>query len=316
MQMNLDSVYVTIDTEPDCDRRWRRSSPLTFTSVTEGIPRLLRPIWDRLNVRPIYFVSPEVLTDSAACRALRDEVENGATIGTHLHSEYVLPDVTIADAAGKASMEFPCYAHSTEVEREKIRRFTDLIVKRLGVRPSWYRAARFGADLDTIRCLRELGYTYDSSVTPGIDWSRQGGPDHRRAPAQPYWVSRDDFYAPAEERKSLGIIEVPITVAGKRFGRLGKILPDSWLAYRWLRPTHMTLVEQCGLIDDMRREFANPTLVFMFHSMEVMIDKSPYVRNRFMQWRFLDNLERSLAYALHSDVEDLADTYVGPGRAG
>src|SRR5689334_17021890 len=117
----LGKLLVTIDTEPDCDVRWRRSSPLTFTSVTVGIPELLRPLWSRLGVTPVYFVSPEVLEDAASCAVLRAEAAQGAIIGAHLHSEYIAPDVTIADPAGRASLEYPCFAHSTEVERDKLR---------------------------------------------------------------------------------------------------------------------------------------------------------------------------------------------------
>jgi len=64
-------LFVTIDTEPDCDIAWRRSSPLTFSSVTSGIPKILRPIWDRHDVKPIYYVSPEVVRDDECCRVLK-----------------------------------------------------------------------------------------------------------------------------------------------------------------------------------------------------------------------------------------------------
>lgn len=289
-------LLVTIDVEPDCDTRWRRSNPLTFSSVTEGIPKLLRPLWDRYSVSPIYFVSPEVLSDEASCGVLRAEIARGAIVGAHLHSEYIGPDA-LADMAGKASVEFPNNAHSREVESEKIRALTEKMLGTLGVRPEWYRAARFGADLDTIRSLKELGYRYDSSVTPHIDWSPQGGPDHRAAPEQPYWIARDDLYQAAGEAESIGIEEFPVTISGERFGALGRILPRRWYLFRWLRPTHMTVFEQKRLIDAMASAYGpDATLVMMFHSMEVMIGKSPYVRNAFMQRRFLKNLEAVLAY--------------------
>jgi len=112
-------LYVTIDTEPDCDTAWRRSSPLTFTSVTEGIPGLLRPLWDAHQIKPIYFVSPEVVRDDGCCRVLKSEISKGAVIGTHLHSEYIEPAVTIKDPAGAVSAEFPCYAHDTDTELAK-----------------------------------------------------------------------------------------------------------------------------------------------------------------------------------------------------
>jgi hypothetical protein len=284
-------LFVTIDTEPDCDTSWRRSSPLAFTSVTYGIPRLLRPIWDHHGVKPVYFVSPEVVRDDDCCRVLKDEIRLGAVIGAHLHSEYIEPNITIADPAGRASEEFPCYAHETGIEYEKIKNLTDLISDRLNYRPVWYRAARYGADLDTIRILSELGYQYDTSVTPGINWDRIGGPDHSRAPLQPYWVSRNDLYKGSEKEASCGIMEYPVTIMGKRLGPLGTFLPDTWLFYNWLRPTHMTVMEQKIMIRNIRKRYKDPVFVMLFHSMEVMINRTPFVRNRLMQKRFLKNLE-------------------------
>jgi hypothetical protein len=290
-------LFVTVDTEPDCDTSWRRSSPLAFTSVTRGIPGILRPLWDRYGIKPIYFVSPEVVRDDECCRVLKKEIRSGAVIGTHLHSEYVEPAITIPDPAGKVSGEFPCFAHTAEIEYEKISNMTRMIEDRLGCRPYWYRAARYGADLDTMRILSELGYRYDSSVTPGIDWSRIGGPDHSRAPLQPYWIDKDDFYAASDQRRSIGIKEYPITIKGKRFGLFGKILPDTWLFYNWLRPTHMTVIEQKRLIDAFTAAYEDPAFVLIFHSMEIMINKTPFVRNQLMQKRLINNLERVIEYA-------------------
>jgi len=294
-------LIITIDTEPDCDRAWKRSSPLTFTSVLQGIPDILRPLWDRYDIKPVYFVSPEVVKNDDCCKTLSAEIRKGSEIGTHLHSEYIEPRITIHDPAGKVSDEFPCYAHSTEIEYDKIRNFTRLIQDKLHYRPVWYRAARYGADIDTIRLLSDLGYKYDSSVTPGIDWSGIGGPDHRRAPEQPYWISKEDLYEGSEKNKSSGIMEYPITIMGKRFGLFGGILPDNWLFYRWLRPTHMTVFEQKRMIKKLVIKYKDPVLVLIFHSMEIMINKTPFVRNRLMQRRFLNNLESVVSYIKRYD---------------
>ena len=212
-----DKFYVTIDVEPDCDINWNRSNPLTFESVIYGIPKLLRPIWDEFKIKPIYFVSPEVVMNEKCCEVLKKEISKGAVVGTHLHSEYVEPNMTIKKAEGLPSKEYPCFAHSTKIEYEKIKNLTKLIKKKLGVQPIWYRAARFGADIDTIKSLKKLGYKFDSSVTPGIDWRKQGGVNHSSAPVQPYLISKDDYYKSAGREGGTGIIEVPITILGKRF---------------------------------------------------------------------------------------------------
>jgi hypothetical protein len=52
----------------------------------------LRPIWDRYDIRPVYFVSPEVANDNNCCEILKKEIERGSEIGAHLHSEYIEPE--------------------------------------------------------------------------------------------------------------------------------------------------------------------------------------------------------------------------------
>ncbi len=281
-------LCVTIDVEPDCDTQWRRSEPLGFESVLYGIGNLLRPIWDRYEIRPVYFVSPEVLEVDACCEALKKEIAAGAEIGAHLHSEYIEPAKKYELAAGTSSSEYPCFAHSREVEKAKIANLTELIVKRFGVKPISYRAARFGADLETIRSLEALGYRVDSSVTPQIDWSCQGGPDHSRAPFQPYFISGDNYYSQGNSR----ILEVPISISKKRV----PIFSDRWLFYRWLRPTHMTVVEMKILANEFTDRYDEPVLNMMFHSMELIPRKTPYVRTVVEQKMYLGRLKRIIRY--------------------
>ena len=98
----------------------------------------------------------------------------------------------------------------------KIAHLTKLIESKLDINPVWYRGARFGADLDTIHSLARLGYQYDSSVTPNIDWTSKGGPDHSKAPAGRYNIASDNMYCEGD----LGIAEVPVTILGKDGGCL------------------------------------------------------------------------------------------------
>jgi hypothetical protein len=283
-----DIFCVTIDTEPDCDIHWKRSKPLTFESVLIGIPQILRPIWNKYEIKPVYFVSPEVAENSECCKILKEEINLSAEIGSHLHSEYIGPDKKYECFAGTSSKEFPCYAYSTETELEKIKNLTDIISNNLGVKPVSYRAARYGADLDTIKSLEKLGYKTDSSVTPQIDWSDRGGPDHSVAPIQPYFISKDNYYSAGNSK----ILEVPITISRKRFF----LLPDKWLFYRWLRPSHMTVAEMKALINEFVRSYDSPVLNMMFHSMEVIPRKTPFVRTRLGRKMYLSRLERILRY--------------------
>jgi hypothetical protein len=294
---------ITIDTEPDCDVHWRRSRPLAFESVTFGIPSILRPLWERFKIRPVYFVSPEVIENDQCCRTLKEEIKKGAEVGAHLHSEYIEPQKKHEDIAGTTSYEFPCFAYDAEIESAKIKNLTDLIENKLGVRPISYRAARYGADLDTMKALEKLGYKVDSSVTPDISWTRQGGPDHSRAPKQPYFISQTDYYSPGNGT----ILEVPVTVSGKRL----PFLSGKWMFYRWLRPTLMTAFEMKSLVAEFARNYSSPVLNLMFHSMEVLPGKTPFVRTKLGQKMYLCRLNSILRYMTKRGFESktLAEIY-------
>ena len=295
---------ITIDTEPDCDIKWKRSDPLTFESVCIGIPEYLRPVWNKYKIKPVYFVSPEVLHDSDSCKVLRREVEFGAEIGTHLHSEYIGPNQTYTEFNGTNSKEYPCFAHDTGIERAKIQMLTERIEDRIGVHPISYRAARYGADLDTIKSLMQLGYHVDSSVTPHIDWSSQAGVDHSMGPDQPYFIAMDNYYQAGES----DFLEIPITIAGKRL----PLLPDKWLFYRWLRPSHMTVWEMKSLVKMLQRKYPNNLVLnMMFHSMEIIPGKTPFVRNRWHRKLYMKRLTGIVSCLVSQGIESmtLSDIY-------
>ncbi len=282
--MSEKHLYVTIDTEMDADRHWKKTWPPKYSSITEGIPKFYRPLWDKYNVHPVYFLSPEILYDEKCCEIFKDEISKGAVIGAHLHPEYIEPDMDYEEGVQTKDSQFPCFAYDTKTERLKIENLTNLIEDKLGVRPVWYRAARFGADEDTYEILNSLGYKYDSSVTPGIDWLDRGGINYKNYPRKAYLIDNTD------------ITEMPVTIMGKRCGFVGKFLPENWLFYKWLRPTHMMAAEMRSIIrSQLKKE--NDNMIMMFHSMEIMVNKTPYVRWKWMQSYYLWRLESALKYA-------------------
>lgn len=296
-------IYVTLDTEMDSDKGWVKHYPAEYTSITEGIPQMLRPIWDKYKVHPIYFVSPEVLYDGACVEVLKTEIEKGAVIGAHLHPEYIEPDNIFGEGMEKVKPQFPCLGYADEVEYEKLKKLTDLIEQKLLVKPIWYRAARFGADDATIRSLYRLGYQYDSSVTPGIDWSSKGGPNFQNGLSRTYRISKYDICKEAESDEDFsGICEIPVTIGKKRWGIIGRFLPEHWLFYQWLRPTHMTYFELRHMLKQLDKNGMKEN-VLMFHSMEIMIHKTPYVRNKWMQKYYLWRLEGIIKYAVKMGYE-------------
>ncbi len=278
----MKQIIITLDTEMDADIHWKKKEPVEFSSVLRGIPEIYRPLWDKHNICPIYFVSPEVVENDECCEVLKGEIENGAVIGAHLHPEYIEPERE--QISNIETEKFPCFGYTYEIEKEKLKNLRDLIRLKLGYDPIWYRAARFGADEDTMKILEELGFKYDSSFTPGIDWSSKGGPDYSKISINPFKINGRD------------IKEYPVTIEGKRLGALGKLFPNNWLFYRWLRPSHMTLLEEKHFINELSQKGVED-LVIMFHSMEIMINKTPYVRNKWMQNYYLWRLDKTIEYA-------------------
>jgi len=254
---------ITIDTEGDraCPlfvRKWGRLTG-RFSSVLEGIPRL-RSVWNDFSVLPVYLVTDGVLSCPDCVEMLKKEQEAGAEIGTHLH---------IAD-------EFPC---NVPQERWHLEQLTNLYEQAFGTRPCSYRAGRYGMSDGTLAALRELGYKVDSSVTPYVDWSAQGGPDYRQHSNQPYWQR--------------GILEVPITILGARswwpFG--------GWSRYRWLRPSVATAGHLKRIVD-LACDDGLDMLNMAFHTMELIPRASPYVRTRAETVLYLRRLRKTVAYII------------------
>ena len=292
-------LVVTLDTEPDCDIRWKRSDPLTFSSITIGIPQILRPIWNEYAINPVYFVSPEVIENDACIKILKKEADLGAEIGAHLHPEYIEPEKKYTNYEGTETQEYACSTYSNEIECKKIENLTKLIIKNLETRPVSYRAGKYGADLATIQTLEKLGYKIDSSVTPGIDWSAWGGPNHSKALHQPYHISKENYYVQSEKENSIGILEVPITIYDKRLGPFGKLLPNTWHFYSCLRPTYMSVFEEKLLVRKMIRQHKDVdklVLNLMFHPMEIMPRRTPFVKSKFGQRLYVRRLKKTLNY--------------------
>jgi peptidoglycan/xylan/chitin deacetylase (PgdA/CDA1 family) len=209
---------------------------------------------------------------------LKQEQEAGAEIGTHMH---------IAD-------EFPC---NVPQERRHLEQLTSLYEQVFGTRPCSYRAGRYGMSDNTLAALAELGYKVDSSVTPHVNWSAQGGPDYRLHSNQPYWEH--------------GILEVPITILGMRswwpFG--------GWSKYRWLRPSVAT-AEHLRWIVDRACETGLEVLNMTFHTMELIPRASPYVRTQAETALYLRRLEKTVAYMIKRGFEatTLSGLYAKWGR--
>jgi hypothetical protein len=289
-------LCVTIDCERDKGPHWRVRRPATFHGIHEGIGARLAPLFRQYGVKPTYLLSPEVMRDDAAASRLAP-LARGAELGTHLHAEYVGPDLD-EDAESSTFQA----ALAPAVKRAKIEALTSLFVHTFGTRPRSFRAGRFGIGGASLGILADLGYTVDSSVTPFIDWSGAGpgAPDFRQAPFIPY---HPDPRAPALAGQG-PVWEIPVTIRPRLAHRLpvmrgflARRLPP-----RWLRPTWGS----GGALIDLARDVWNeapprdatpPIWNVMFHNVEVVAGASPYSATEGRAQAILGRLARLLAFA-------------------
>lgn len=278
-------VVITIDVEPDCSPTWRYSDPLTFTGVQEGIGKILQPLFNKYGFTPTYLVNNVVLENDESVRTFKT-LGGSFELGTHLHPEFIEPQKTVFDYAGKKGVANSCF-YPPEIEFEKIRNITKLFKNCFGYDPTSFRAGRFSAGPNTIVSLSKLNYKVDTSVTPNVRWddkTREKAVDFRRAPWQPYRLGPDNLTTEVTNGK---ILEVPVSITLKKLsvpGYIKHVVKNKRIPYKasspqWLRPKFSGTKQLNNIIEVMTaRHNKQDSLVFnmMFHNVEVMPGLSPY----------------------------------------
>ena len=297
------SILVTVDTEGDDEWVFRRNP------ASENI-RHLKPFeaaLERVGARTTYLVTHSVARDPEAVDILGGyHAARGAEIGGHCHA-WNTPPIAEPEGAQLFLNEL-----SEPVQRRKLENLTETIEERFGVRPVSFRAGRFGANRATMRCLAELGYEVDSSVTPGVSWRRtpglpggEGGPDYRRAPIHTYHQDPQDPCRPGGGP----LFEIPVTVVrSRRLPRAAESAiagfgPASFVSavagklglgrMLWFYPAFQT-AEEMVQAADVVRERGGDVLNMMLHSSELMPGGSPYLKTKDDVSAFIGRTERAL----------------------
>lgn len=271
-------LTVSIDTECDHDPSWARSKPLTFNSITHGLPNVLQPAFSSCGAVPTYLLTVEVMEDDASVEALR-ALKGQYEYGTHLHAAFIEPEKKFTDYAGVDSPDFQC-SYPPEIEYQKLANLSALFKQRFGYDATSFRAGRYGANQHSIDALEKLGYLVDTSVTPHIAWDEPNARvDFRRAPEQPYFCSPGTIIVPGEER---GILEVPVTMK-----------PRWFRGPRWFRPWFSSVEQMKNVVRHHLRNHRGDRVVvlnMMFHSMEIIPKATPYPQSDQDVTRFIDDM--------------------------
>jgi hypothetical protein len=267
---------IFIDTEEEFD--WTK--PLRRDQRSTTAMRAMPEMHARLRaggVKPVYLIDHPIVTDPESVAILRRFHDAGeCTIGTQLHPWVNPPFEEDVTPYNSFTGNLP-----TVLQREKLKVLTDEIARAFGLRPTVYRAGRYGVGGETASLLVEAGYRVDVSVRALFDYSDAHGPDFSRVEPKPYWVGDGQ------------LLEVPLSASFTgRFRRLGRSLyPGSakvpglrslltrsgLLARIALTPEDMPLAQVIEAIDNLLADGVQ-LLSISFHSPSVEPGHTPYVR--------------------------------------
>ncbi|HSM59405.1 MAG TPA: hypothetical protein VK849_01355 [Longimicrobiales bacterium] len=302
------SVTVAIDTEED---DWGSYAEDGASVSNIGLLPEFQASLDRWGARPTYLVNRPPLVNAESVRVLgalaqRDDVE----IGGHCHPWNTPPSTgTSADRSMMSRL-------TVDQNRGKIREITTRVEQELGVRPTTFRAGRWGFGPTVAEALSAEGYRVDSSVSPFMDWSADGGPDHTMAPHHPYRFHPAAPFTPTPDGP---MVELPTTIGFFRFpqrtaGRTINRLERSWLAHlklvglldvaglltrRWLSPETSSGEEMIKLARGWLAS-GERVLALTLHSAALLPGATPFVRSVDDRKRLLRSMETFLRYCADS----------------
>ena len=293
------TLVVVIDTEEEFD--WSAPFDPAATAVTNiALQPLAQDIFDRHGVVPTYAVDYPVASTPAGADVLRRFAEEGrCEIGAHLHPWVTPPPEGPVDVWHSYPGNLPA-----ALERRKLTALTDAIIAGFGIRPVVYKAGRYGIGNATPSILRDLNYAVDVSVVPHTDFSTDGGPDFRDAPADPFLIADRLTELPlsvhfAGRLATWGpsLFSHLSSTAGLRM-RLPGIFSRLGLLTRYrLTPEGSSLAD---LINQTRSALAAGTRLFMltYHSSSLLPGATQYVRSEVDRRAFLAALEGYLRFFL------------------
>jgi peptidoglycan/xylan/chitin deacetylase (PgdA/CDA1 family) len=295
-------LCVSIDCECDKGPAWKTRVPLRFDGVRTGVVERIHPLVAAHRAKATYLLSPELLRDEASVDVL-DALE-GCELGAHLHGEMADPGAFVPEVTRDVQRDYP-----PDVERAKLTSLTSAFRAAFGRAPRSFRAGRFGLGANTVPILEDLGYSVESSVTPGVDWtSVSPGLSFVGAPSQPYHPDPTDPTRPGRSR----LLEVPVTTVARvaRVARAVARVPfvGRLAEPRWLRPTK---TDGAGLVAIARtavraalkeRPRAPVVLNAMLHNVEVVAGASPYAATEAGAHGILESLGTLLAWARREGI--------------
>jgi hypothetical protein len=288
-------LVVVVDTEEEFNWSSERSRDSKSVKSLAQISRF-QEIADRYGITPVYVVDYPVASQREACRPLKEIHRSGrCLIGAHLHPWVNPPFEEPVNNRNSFPGNLP-----RSLEAKKLHLLGELIGEQFSIRPTIYKAGRYGIGGNTASILEEQGYEIDLSICPHMDYSTEGGPSFYGVSAWPFWFGR-----------SRRLLELPLTIGFTgmlrswgsllhriasrrtlvRFHAVGilarlRLLDKIWLSPEgYLSAEHIRLVR--ALYQDGLRIFS-----FAFHSPSLQTGNTPYVSSEADLQRFLSRCRR------------------------
>jgi hypothetical protein len=292
-------LMVVVDTEEEFD--WSKPHSRAETGVQSiRTQERAHKVFEKYGLKPTYLCDYPVASQEDGYKPLRALCESGqCDIGTHLHPWVNPPH----DEPVNAPNSYPGNL-SPDLERKKLEILTETITENFGLRPTIYRAGRYGVGPGTTENLLALGYEIDTSVVPRTDFRFDHGPDFRACGTEPYWFGRGG-----------GLLEIPLSVdfvgllrgvGTGLYGALSKPTPTKLrlpgifgraglLERIRLSPEGIRLDELKRLTEALYAS-GHRFFGFTYHSPSLDPGRTPYVQSENDLRAFLDTFDRYFDY--------------------
>jgi hypothetical protein len=288
-------LHAVIDTEEQFD--WSHS----FSRNSVGVEHMhfigrVQEIFDQYGIVPVYVVDYPVASKPEGYLPLREIHSTGrCVIGAHLHPWVTPPFQETVSRRNSFPGNLPL-----ALETAKLETLSECIYGNLGIRPTIYKAGRYGIGPNTFDIIENLGFQIDVSVCPHVDYSDEEGPDFTFHTSWPYWFGKKRRLL--ELPKNVGYVG-RLRKRGVHLHRMAKrpifekahlpgILARSGMLNKvWLSPEGYTVAEQIELVRSLYRDGLR-IFSWAFHSPSVEPGNTPYVQSCEDLDRFLSGIRQ------------------------